>query len=155
VKNENEFNAYLSKELSKLSPGLAKLKMAEKYHIGVPDFCLWLDGRSVLFESKFVRSIDQWSDRVGLKHPFTGPQRSFLKTMIRAGVPAFGVIGVGSRKRMILVPGDELDRPQWLERELFILCNSGIAFDEVPRLVKWMFEYRAQDDRLILSQGRR
>jgi hypothetical protein len=146
VRNEDTFNSFLSREFGRLAPDTAKLKMAEKYHIGIPDFCLWRKGRSVLFESKFIPTLGLPASKGQvLKHPFTGPQQTFLHTMLRAGVSAFGLVGIGDVRQMVLLPANFIpESGSWSTSGFVSLAGSDspmFGFDEVPRLVDSMFSY--------------
>lgn len=149
MKNEDAFNAYLSKEIGKLAPSVAKLKMAEKYHIGIPDFCLWKDGRSVVFESKFIHTVGLPASKGSvLKHPFTGPQQTFMQTLMRAGVPAFGVIGIDDLKQAILVPANFIPvSGSWsISGFINVLeCTPIFPMCDVDVLVNFMFSYEVID----------
>lgn len=146
MKNEDAFNAYLSKEIGKLAPHTAKLKMAEKYHVGIPDFCLWQAGRSVVFECKFIAAAVITGGKI-LKHPFTGPQLTFLQTLLRARVPAFGVIGINGAGGMWLLPADVITaHGNWVTEEFGVTVKnlSWHPFHDVPGLVSTMFSYRVE-----------
>jgi len=92
MKNEDAFNAYLSKELKKLAPEFKVLKLCEKYHIGVSDFMLIRGGVACFFETKFLRDDPFKTAGQVLKHPFSGAQMTFLKSMRRAGAMSYGVV---------------------------------------------------------------
>jgi hypothetical protein len=150
MRNEDAFNAYLSKKLNAFSPEIAKLKMAEKYHVGIPDFCLWKGGRSVVVESKLIKSFGKPASKASLlKHPFTGPQQTFLQTMMRAGVPAFGLIGVDDIRDMLLLPANLIPPDgTWTAAGLESVVFSGghvFDFDDVAGLVDILFEYEVED----------
>jgi len=97
MKNENDFNRYLSKEFSKRSPELHYLKASDKFTAGVSDFLLWHAGRSAALECKFVST---WpSDKANLlKHTFTGAQKTFLESITLAHGRGVGLVAVGSEK---------------------------------------------------------
>jgi hypothetical protein len=99
---ENDFNAKLSANFKKLeSQGFLTLKMAEKYHIGIPDFLIWHDGRCAGLEVKFVKELPKGRGKV-LGHAFDGRQLTFLQRIAMAGGPAWGLVVVHSEKKMYL-----------------------------------------------------
>jgi hypothetical protein len=152
--NEDAFNAYISKELGRLTPHTAKLKMAEKYHIGVPDFCVWRGGRSVVFECKFIPGIIKPGKL--LKHPFTGTQLTFLQALIRAGVPSFGVIGCGINATMWLLPANLItSHGNWVAEDFWAATKNLIRhdFSDIPGLVDSMFSHHVVGGSCILKTG--
>lgn len=146
MKDEDAFNAFLSKKFKALGSWVKALKMAEKYHIGIPDFALWSGGRGVVVESKFLPSLDVGHFKgVVLKHPFSGPQQTFLQDTLRAGTPAFGLIGIDDVKQMILVPANLIPKTgSWSTPGLVHVSQNGApVFDygQVEEMVRAMFGY--------------
>ncbi|NDG28273.1 MAG: hypothetical protein EB120_13995, partial [Proteobacteria bacterium] len=75
MKNENEFNAALSKALRRLQPRVFMIKASDKFTIGISDFLIFGFGKTLALECKYAR---EWpSDKAQLlKHPFTGEQQT-------------------------------------------------------------------------------
>jgi hypothetical protein len=105
MKNEDAFNAKLGKEIRKrVDSGTYCLKMAEKFHIGIADFQLVRAGQTVVFEAKFIaQPLPARATKV-LKHPFTGPQITYLRGMNNAGAKTYGVIGMNDTKMIKVLP---------------------------------------------------
>lgn len=151
MKNEDAFNAYLSKALRAL-PGTHALKMSEKYHVGIADFSLWRGGRGVLFETKFVQTI-RGAGKL-LKHPFTGPQQTFLETAVRAGTPAFGVIGCNDIYKLWVIPFQCIpSEGNWTCNDFIKVTYSDNIYEfdigEVDLFASHLFTYRVEDKRCL------
>lgn len=91
MNNENDFNGYLSKEIRKLGTAYKAVKLSDKFKIGLPDWFMFHQGLTVAVESKFFQRFPK-RGRV-LKHPVTGPQISYMKSLSLAGVPCKVIIG--------------------------------------------------------------
>ena len=70
MRNENAFNAWLSKELRSLhSKGFHHAKISDKFTAGVSDFLIWGLGKSVVIESKYVKEFPKDTSDL-LEHTF-------------------------------------------------------------------------------------
>lgn len=100
MKTEGDFNAALSKQLRKA--GIFAIKVADKFTIGISDFLILHNSRTLAMECKF---ISDWpSDKARLlKHPFSGEQLTFMESVRLAGHMAVGLIAVKEAGRMFLV----------------------------------------------------
>ena len=110
MKNENEFNAWLSKEFRKLSPTVFAHKVADKFGIGIPDFHIWTPFRNFRqfdMECKFVRKLPG-TNAAALKHPFTGEQQTFMESIELAGGIAVGLVCVWEWNCMVLIQRKEI-----------------------------------------------
>lgn len=151
MKDEDAFNAHLSKKMKALVPKYKSLKMSEKYHIGIPDFALWSGGRSVVIESKLVHDITTpKTPGQFMKHPFTGPQITFLNDTLRTGTPAFGLVGVDEYKEMLLIPANLIPPSgTWATAGFVSLLHSGGAlifpYARVDAMVEGAFSYYVED----------
>ena len=140
MKNENEFNAYLSKEFRKLGPGLKALKTSDKFHIGVSDFLMWYKGRSVAMEVKFIKNFTGRMGRL-LTHPFTGPQMTFFKTHDMAGSMGWGLIGCQEERIMVPIQVSFIPPSGNWETQDFVQNCKGPVYDfnEIECLVHHLF----------------
>jgi len=106
MKDENAFNASLSKRLKRLEkkPNFTLyIKPADKFREGISDFLIFRSGKTLALETKFVG--DWPSDKaLLLKHEFSGAQQTFLESMVLSGNLAFGLVAVDSEKKMFLIP---------------------------------------------------
>lgn len=117
MKTENDFNRYLSKELSKFHPHIHHFKASDKFTAGVSDFILWGRGTSLALEVKFIKDFPKGNGQL-LKHPFTGAQKTFMESIELAHHTACGLIAVGANKSMYLVPHEVIPENgnwTWLE----------------------------------------
>lgn len=108
MKTENDFNAWLGKQLTLLHRnGLHHQKVSDKFAAGIPDFFIWLRSTMIGMENKF---ISEWpSDKAMLlKHIFDGVQHTYLESLARTGNPAWGAIGVKCDKTIYLVRYDQI-----------------------------------------------
>lgn len=129
MKNENEFNAALSKSLRRLQPSVFIIKASDKFTIGISDFLIFGFGKTLALECKYVR---EWpSDKaLLLRHPFTGEQQTFLESMQLSGHAAFGLVAVGETKEMFLIPGSRIPRDgNW---------DTGSFKTESHALISWL-----------------
>lgn len=137
MKTENDFNAYLSKELRRLSPGLHFVKASDKFTVGIADFLLWRGSRSAAMETKFVREIPG-DNALLLKHEFGGAQATFLESIGLTGNGAFGLVGIGSVGTMYLIPWKNL-KPNWKVSEFKTSGYTAINIKDVPLLAQSLF----------------
>lgn len=104
MRNEDAFNSFLSDRFKRLRPNTYALKMAEKFHVGIPDFLLLRGGRCVFVESKFLENSPGARSKKALRHEFQGPQISFLLDAAIAGAKCYGVIGLDYTRSLRIVP---------------------------------------------------
>ena len=128
MRNENAFNAWLSKELRTLhSKGFHHAKISDKFTAGVSDFLIWGLGKSVVIESKYVKEFPKDTSDL-LEHTFSGAQITFLESIGLTGNRAFGLIAVGDRKggSLFLIPWKEIpDSGNWKVADFKIGKNIG------------------------------
>jgi len=103
MKTENDFNRFLSAEIKRLSPTVFAFKSADKYGLGVPDYIIWGHGYSCVFESKFIQSLPDKPNTKILKHTFKRTQQSFMKNVMGASNPAWGIIGCKKNKIIYVI----------------------------------------------------
>ena len=103
MKSENEFNAWLSHELTtRRRQGLFHYKVCDRFTAGVNDFFIWRQGKTLALEVKFIKDWPAGKGKI-LGHTFTGPQQTFLESMALAGNAAYGAVAVGSEKLIYLI----------------------------------------------------
>ena len=109
MKSENDFNAYLGRELKKLSKkGFSHLKISDRFHPGVSDFFLWHQSIGSAIESKFIDNLPVRGTTKIMTHPFTGAQKGFFKRMEPGGAGRFGLVGIKRYKMMALIPVEHM-----------------------------------------------
>lgn len=137
MKDENAFNAHISKELKKLErPGpdfTFYLKAADKFRSGVSDFIIWRRSLTIAIESKFAKVV---GNGLLLSHNFSGAQITFLESMALAGNEAYGLVGVGEEKAMYLVPYNQIPREgNWQAKEFFGKGFYSFSFGSVEPML--------------------
>ena len=141
MKTEGEFNSFLSKEFSRLTPMLKYLKASDRFAIGVSDFLLWYKGRSRGLECKFVKEIKSQNRKI-LEHPFSGAQVTFLEGLVLSGSDGFGLVGIKSLKKMYLLDVSVLIQgTNWKAKDFFNLPYKefDLTKDGVMYLINEMF----------------
>lgn len=141
MKDENAFNAHLSKELKKLErPGADftfYMKAADKFRSGVSDFIIWRRSLSIAIESKFTKLI---GNGLLLSHPFSGPQLTFLESIALSGNEAYGLVGIGEEKAMYLIPYKQIPREgNWQSSDFFKRGFYSFSFGSVEPMLDNIF----------------
>lgn len=137
MKNENAFNAFLSKELRKLQPkGYHYVKASDKFTVGISDFIIWGRGRSVALESKFISKIPSEGSKL-LQHTFSGAQVTFLESIGLSGNRAFGL--VATDLLIYLVPWDKMPSGgNWEVTEFFGERYRSFDYKEIRQMVDYL-----------------
>lgn len=107
--NERSFVDSLVKTIKERHKGIA-IRASDNYTMGIPDILAWIpvndsaDSGSLVWslgiEAKALVTLMEnpfeKGRRIGnlLKHPFSGPQISMLRSLKRCGVDAFGIVRV-------------------------------------------------------------
>lgn len=105
MRNENEFNAYLSKNFRKMYKRVKYTKVSDRFTPGVSDFLVWFSGgNSAALECKYVQSLGDEDKPALQKHPFTPAQINFLRDIASTGNVASGLIFVNDIRKMFLIP---------------------------------------------------
>jgi hypothetical protein len=141
LKNENEFNSFLSKELIKLRPDVYTLKTSQRFHAGISDFLIWWHRNGVptsaALETKFVKELPKRNGKV-LQHPFGGAQRTFMKNIQLSKNAAFGGIGVKSEKLLYIIPCSLIPKEgNWQGNDFQELKKEiqSVPFNDISRLI--------------------
>lgn len=103
MKDENAFNRHLGSELVKFRPGVFYQKISDRFNIGISDFLIWSNGRTLALETKFTQKVEPTKKKM-LNRPFTGAQITFLENMALAGNTSYGYIAEGESKSGWMVP---------------------------------------------------
>lgn len=101
---ENDFNRKLSTYLKAYSKVVFTRKLSDKYQVGMSDFMIIHGGKTAFVESKWKKEL-----KGPLAHPFSGAQVSFMKQAANAGALCFGLIGIQSEAKMVLIPSHGID----------------------------------------------
>lgn len=90
MNNENEFNAWLTKDIKKLGSSIKAVKFSDRFRPGVSDWLIFHNGITIAVESKAIKSLPKRGN--ALKHPVTGPQMTFFESMRLAGICGFVIV---------------------------------------------------------------
>lgn len=101
--DESNFVDSLMKTIAKTWPMASTMRSVDRFSLGIPDLLAWIPTGekypwAVAIEAKTLQPLmaDPFhrGRRTGLmlKHEFTGPQISLLRTLRRSGVEAFGLV---------------------------------------------------------------
>lgn len=111
MRNENEFNSFLTRHFRKHSKRMKAIKSCDRFTPGVSDFLLWFtSGVSSALESKYIDDFVKDDKKNTLtKHPFTPAQINFLRDLDGKGCKAYGIVAVKDLKKMFLLPFSLID----------------------------------------------
>lgn len=146
MRTENDFNAYLSKELRKHIPDLHFSKLSDKHIAGIPDFMLWSMATSRGLESKMITGFPKTDKgRILTKHPFTQKQLSYMGFMEKTANHAFGLIFCKENNFMYLVRHKDIpESGNWSYGEFKEALEKGIfkvfLKSEIQELLQTMFK---------------
>ena len=92
------------------------LRCSDSHTLGIPDLLAWIprgDGTwSLALEAKEIKPLMKDPDHKGrrtgqmLKHAFTGPQISMMRSMMKSGVDVFGIVRVSMDTAFRFEPRD-------------------------------------------------
>jgi len=77
-------------------------KVSDKFALGIPDLLIAIRSSVMAIEAKAASR----SGGMLLSHPFSAVQISVMKQMNRAGLPAFGAIGIDRNSAYIVSPSN-------------------------------------------------
>lgn len=136
MKTENEFNAFVTKQIQKLGSSYKAIKASDRFHIGISDWLIYHDGKAIAVESKFVKKIPKSGKLLG--HTITGPQITFLKTMELAGTRGFVIIGFGELGQIAVIPTEEIPKEgNYNVKDLS--TEHWYYFNEIEGMLSFMF----------------
>ena len=148
MKNENALNAYLGKELRKLSPRVHTIKISDKFTSGISDFLLYTEGTSIAVEVKFVPELPSYKAQL-LQHPFTGEQLTFLESIDLTNNRAFGLVVIG--KMAYPVPACFIpETGNWMCSD-FVGAFEGYQLTEIPKMLGAMMEVKTYARKQIIA----
>ena len=108
MNNENEFNAWLTKDIRKLGTEIKAIKLSDRFRSGVSDWLIFHKGLTIAVESKAVKELPKRGR--ALKHPVTGPQLSFFESMRLAGICGFVIVAELDIRAMTVIPYPSVPR---------------------------------------------
>ena len=140
MKTEGQFNAHLGKELTKLSPAVNYLKVADKFQIGISDFLIWYRGKTLAAECKFVTQLPKPESNL-LKHSFSGAQKTFLESMCLSGNMAIGIVGIDELQTFYTFPWTDIPPDgNWKTEDFWAVTKKedrySFSFKEVKLFIE-------------------
>ena len=141
MKIEGDFNAFLSKDFKRYAPKVAALKIADKFTVGISDFIIWANGRTLAMETKFILALPARPSTLILPHAFSGAQRTFLETMDFVKNMAYGCIGINEEQSFYLIEHKLIPPNGNFTREQFEACDKKLrfGFKETERFLETFF----------------
>jgi hypothetical protein len=133
MRTENEFNRKLG-SLLKMQKDLFYRKLSDKYQVGMSDFILIKKGKTVFIECKYKKDL-----KGPLKHPFSGPQLSFMKQASSGGAECYGLVWIDSLSSFYLLPESTLLGIIPSGEDL--VSKSCMRFNLTPSEIKTMIAY--------------
>jgi hypothetical protein len=148
MNTEHDANRRIQEELRKAQPKYYSLKVAEKYHAGISDFFIWGEGRCAALEVKLVKELPARATTLVLKHPFDGPQLTFMRSIVRTGNSAFGAVVTDYNCMVHLFSVDDIPESGNWEKGSFVhlLANNrhpSFHLADMVDLAKYVI-YKAQ-----------
>lgn len=141
---ENDFNGYLSTHIRRMGKAFKAVKIADKVKTGIPDFLIFHEGRAIAVECKHIAGLPS-GERMALKHPVSGPQRTFLISLGFAGVPGFVVIACAADRTMTIVPAVYVPPSgNWTKEGILEARRAYGAYPymEAERMIRELFEVK-------------
>lgn len=156
MRDENEFNKTITEGIKRLGTSYRAIKASDRFHIGMPDWFIFHDGRTAAVEAKFVKEEKQKG--AVLSYKMTGAQYSFMQKMELAGVPGWLLLGVKDVRRMFLIPAVEvIDGQIYWEDFVHNPHWKGFYFHEVRDMVDWLFggynEHKGDENAFATARG--
>jgi len=136
MKTENEFNAFVTKQIQKLGSAYKAIKASDRFHIGISDWLIYHDGKAIAVESKFIKKKPKSGKLLG--HTITGPQITFLKTMELAGTRGFVIIGIDEICQIAVIPSDKIPKDGNYNVKEFH-TDYWYYFSEIESMLNFMF----------------
>lgn len=144
MRTENDYNAFLSKELRKRMDHLRFIKASDKHIGGVPDFIMWSDGTSRGFETKFINDFPKTERGKILSHVFKPKQITFLSDMQKTANYGFGGIFCKATGFLYVMSVESIPEDgNWTNGDFQALVHSGevVLFEksDIDGLLKYLF----------------
>ena len=140
MKTEGEFNAYLSKQLKKYNPQVASVKIADKFQVGISDFLIWANSKSLALETKHIMDLPERKTTKILTHPFSGAQLTFLETISLAGSMGYGLISIDSEQRFYVIHYKDIPSDGNFTRAQFeAVTKASFSYKEIDQFLSFFF----------------
>jgi hypothetical protein len=139
---ENDFNSDFSSLVRRMGTSYKAVKISDKVKAGISDFLIFHKGRAVALESKHVQRLPSGGG-CALKHAVSGPQQTFLKGMLLAGVPGFVIIACAADRMITVVPGERVPSSgNWTREEILEARQlyGCYRYTDIPQLIRDLFE---------------
>ena len=138
MKTEGEFNTFLGNQMKKMGKEFTAIKHSDRFQTGISDFMVYGNGKAMALESKFVKELPGGNTLL-LKHPFTGPQLTYLESISLSGNWAFGIVGIEQTKRIYAIPFSKLPKEGNWKTQIFLEENNLVfGWNEFDMFVEGM-----------------
>ena len=143
MKTENDFNAYLSKNLKRYSPDVHTVKISDKFTVGISDFMVFCSGKTLALETKFEKSFPQRKTSQVLSHPFSGAQLTFLESMFLTGNMGYGMVAIEETQKMYIFPFAAIPvSGNFTKEEFESRFVAEIPLNDMERFLLFFFNWR-------------
>ena len=122
-------------------------KISDRFKAGVSDWLIFHEGLVIAIESKYIHKVPLQPGTKLLRHVVSGPQRTYMKTLAEAHVPCWVIVGIGTERRIIVVPFSALPAAgNWTAAEFTEQreVSSVYAYDGIPMMIRDMFDHSIQ-----------
>ncbi|MCJ7523200.1 MAG: hypothetical protein MUP21_13425 [Dehalococcoidia bacterium] len=121
-------------------------KVSDRFKAGVSDWLIFHEGMVIAIESKYIMRVPSQPGTKLLRHVVSGPQRTYMKTMVEAHVPCWVIVGIGTERKIVAVPFSEVPATgNWTAAEFLAQQKSLFAYpyNEIPKMIIGMFAHAA------------
>jgi hypothetical protein len=143
MKTENDYNAFLSKQLKKFSPQVHTIKISDKFTAGISDFLIFCNHKSLGLETKFEKAFPKRETSQVLSHSFSGPQITFLESLALTGNMGYGVVCIEEEESMYVFPYQTIPaNGNFTLKEFNAKFIAKIPMKDIESLVEFFFNWR-------------
>lgn len=139
--SEKRFVEHLQRSAKQLDPSAFVWKTNDRFSLGIPDLVIVINGDMYAIEAKYTEvkgtTHDSWSTSLVLKHPFTGPQISVMRQLVKAGAYSFGVIQVEQSEAYIVHPDNIPEGGNFTHRDLEDEAIKVCKRNHIWRITEW------------------
>jgi hypothetical protein len=140
---ENTFNGYVTSVVKRMGNTFKVQKISDRFKAGVSDWLIFHEGLVIAVESKYIHRVPLQPGTKLLRHVVSGPQRTYMKTLAEAHVPCWVIVGIGTERRIVVVPFSALPvSGNWTAAD-FIEQRRALSvygYDGIPMMIKDMFD---------------
>lgn len=150
MKNENEFNAWMTSQIRKLGTRYKAIKLSDRFRFGVSDWLIFHDGKGIAVESKAIKNLPKTMRGKALKHPVTGPQMTFFESMRLAGIKGYVIVAILDHRSITAVPYpcvpkhgnfpiEAIYEAEWFRKIVPCTAHLKFNFSDIHAMLDQMF----------------